>query len=113
MYDRTLPNFSAYLLQLEGENKFYAGSTLTKFLKKRYDNHVRGKGSLWTSTHPPVRIIQTWDKLSSLEAFDKEQSLTEELILKYQDLETCRGGRWNFPPETIWWVPERFRFLVK
>ena len=98
------PIFTTYLLELEGENKYYAGSTLTTKLQTRYETHVAGRGSIWTSTHRPVQIIETWGGLTSEGAKAKEQSLTEELILQYQDLETCRGGWWNCPPNTSWWA---------
>ena len=108
---RKLPLFSAYLLELVG-NKFYAGSTLSTEVSNRYQTHVRGEGSAWTNKYPPIRIIQTWSRLTSSEAFQKEQNLTENLIEQHQDLEACRGGRWNFPEHTTWWVPPRLSHLV-
>ena len=109
---RLQPIFTAYLLELEGTNKFYAGSTLTSELKKRFQCHVDGEGSFWTAAHRPIRIIRTWDGLTSQQGFEKEQLLTETLIEKFQNLEACRGGRWNFPKNSTWWVPPRLRHLV-
>ena len=109
---RNQPIFSAYLLELEGTDKYYAGSTLTSEITLRYETHLVGQGSLWTARFKPVRIIETWGGLTSREAFVKEQTLTEELIDQFQNLEACRGGRWNFPPKSTWWVPPRLRHLV-
>ena len=110
MLDR---KFSVYLLELEGTNLFYAGSTLTTDIQKRFQEHCDGTGSHWTNLNRPLKILEVWSNLTSREAFRKEQSLTEETITRFQNLEACRGGMWNFPPQSTWWVPKRLRHLVK
>ena len=104
--------FCTYLLQLEGHKHYYAGSTLTNNLHTRYLEHCEGTGAHWTYLHKPVKILQVWKGLTSSEAFNKEQELAEEYIIRCQNLEACRGGFWNFPPHTSWWVPRRLRHLI-
>ena len=108
----TDPIFSCYLLGLE-EDKYYAGSTLTSYVKFRFKQHQNGLGAKWTYRYKPIRINKTWDNLTSEEAFNKEHSVCIETMLKHNDLDSCRGGTFNFPfTGKYWWVPGILSHLI-
>ena len=108
----TDPIFSCYLLQLENDKR-YAGSTLTNRIPLRYQEHCNGKGAKWTYMYKPVRILETWDNLTSEQAFKKEHSVCIQQMLKHEDLDICRGGTYNFPfCGKYWWVPNALAHLI-
>ena len=104
--------FSCYLLELESD-KYYAGSTLTHMIQERYHTHLNGAGAKWTKKFKPVKILKTWDNLTSPEAFRKEHNVCVETMLQQGCLDSCRGGTFNFPfVGEYWWCPRPLRHLI-
>jgi restriction endonuclease S subunit/predicted GIY-YIG superfamily endonuclease len=62
-----------YAIECEG-GSLYIGQTDN--LRRRWKQHVDGKGAEWTKTHPPVALVY-WEKHDSLEA-----AVTREAKLK-------------------------------
>jgi predicted GIY-YIG superfamily endonuclease len=50
---------SIYILKLQ-ENKWYIGKTYKK-VKERFQEHLDGKGSSWTSKYKPIKIHKIID----------------------------------------------------
>ena len=112
MITMTDPIFSCYLLELQ-ENKFYAGSTLTNQVEFRFKKHKEGLGAKWCYRYKPIRIIKTWHNLTSEQAFSKEHSVCIGTMLQHEDLDSCRGGTFNFPfTGKYWWVPRILAHLI-
>ena len=104
--------FSVYLLKLES-NKFYSGSTLTDKIQERYEAHCSGSGAKWTKQFKPLRILRTWNNLTSQEAFALEHKVCLDTILEQGCVDSCRGGTWNFGfTGNFWWCPRSIRHLV-
>ena len=101
--DETNPRrFSCYILEC-AEGKYYAGSTLTRNVQNRFQMHCNGTGAKWCRAFPPLRIIKVTDNLTSQEAFDMEDSECVRIMRENNDIQICRGGNYNFPPESTWW----------
>jgi len=98
-------SFSAYLLDCV-EGKKYGGSTLSWRVKERYLEHQNGQGSLFTSKYKPIKLLQVWEGLTSLEAMKKETEIVRDIILSEKDLDAARGGDINFPIGSRWWVTD-------
>ena len=73
-----------YVLRLEG-NRFYIGKTNDP--KKRFEQHVEGKGSVWTKAYPVMEM----EKLVRSESPFDEDLLTKAYMSKY-GLDRVRGG---------------------
>jgi cellular nucleic acid-binding protein len=73
-----------YVLQLE-DGKYYVGRT--DDVAKRYAEHKSGSGSVWTSLHKPVKILETHDSKTA----EDETNLTKYLMKKF-GVDNVRGG---------------------
>ena len=76
---------SVYVLELEGGN-FYVG--YSDGIPRRIAEHWLGRGSMWTRTHPPVRML---DAVPG--GKDLENATTIALMIKH-DWRHVRGGAW-------------------
>ena len=75
-----------YILKLKN-NKYYIGKT--NDVNKRFQQHVSGTGSSWTSTHEPIKILKVIENASQ---FD-EDKYVKEYMNKY-GIDNVRGGRY-------------------
>ena len=73
-----------YVLYLEG-NKFYVGKCSD--VKKRWQQHRAGQGSVWTSLYKPVKIVTVYKQVSSFE----EDKVTKVYMSRY-GIDNVRGG---------------------
>ena len=73
-----------YVLQLEN-NKYYIGKTHN--LKKRYEEHKSGSGSIWTSKYKPLKVENI---IINASPYD-EDKYTIEYMYKY-GIDNVRGG---------------------
>ena len=73
-----------YILKLKN-NKYYIGKT--NDVNKRFQQHVSGTGSSWTSTHEPIKILKVIENASQ---FD-EDKYVKEYMNKY-GIDNVRGG---------------------
>jgi predicted GIY-YIG superfamily endonuclease len=73
-----------YILQLE-DDKWYVGKT--DDVHKRFQQHLNGKGSIWTKQHTPNRIIET----RPITSIHDETNVTKDLMKKY-GIDNVRGG---------------------
>ena len=96
-------NFTTYLLECE-QNKKYAGSTPSWRVPIRFDEHQKGTGSKFTNLYKPVKILKTWDNLTSRQAMQKETELVMEILLSEGNLDAARGGDINFAIGSRWWI---------
>ena len=78
---------SLYVLQLE-ENKWYVGKTTD--IAARFKQHASGKGSAWTKSYKPVKLVET-RRLK--DQFD-ENNTTKEYMKKY-GVDNVRGGSYT------------------
>jgi len=76
-----------YVLQL-ANGKYYVGKSTD--VNRRYQEHVSGNGSAWTSLHKPKRILE----IRSLKDEHDETNTTKELMKKY-GIENVRGGAYT------------------
>lgn len=77
--------FNIYVLECD-KGKYYIGKT-KKPVKDRYNEHLSGKGSKWTSIYKPIKIVETF--ISNNE-FD-EDNITKKYMKKY-GIDNVRGG---------------------
>ena len=73
-----------YVLQLVSK-KWYVGKTTD--IVRRFQQHVDGNGSAWTSKYPPIKIFST----SKLVSEHDETNFTKDLMKKY-GVDNVRGG---------------------
>ena len=73
-----------YILELQGGN-YYIGKTSNVI--QRYQQHLNGNGSAWTTRYAPLSLIKTIENAS---AFD-EDKVTKEYMAKY-GMDKVRGG---------------------
>jgi predicted GIY-YIG superfamily endonuclease len=73
-----------YILKLEN-NKYYVGKSSDPI--KRFQEHIKGKGSSWTREHKPLEIIKT---IKNASVFD-EDKYVKEYMSKY-GINNVRGG---------------------
>jgi hypothetical protein len=73
-----------YILRLDG-GYYYVGRTSD--LAARYEEHLTGEGSVWTTLHRPVSIERTLPETSP---FDEDKT-TKELMAQY-GIDRVRGG---------------------
>jgi predicted GIY-YIG superfamily endonuclease len=76
-----------YVLQLEN-GKYYVGKTAD--VKKRFEQHVSGKGAEWTKIHRPVKLLET----RRITSEHDENNTTKDLMKKY-GMENVRGGAYS------------------
>ena len=48
------------------DHSVYVG--ITTNVEQRYAKHVNGKGAKYTRSHPPLRLLRTWDCADRVEA---------------------------------------------
>ena len=77
---------SVYVLELEGCN-FYVG--YSDDVPRRLAEHWLGRGSMWTRTHPPVRVLDVVPG-----GKDLENATTFALMSKH-GWRHVRGGAWR------------------
>ncbi len=91
--DKKMENI-IYALQCEG-GKYYVGKTSD--VKKRFEQHVTGRGAEWTKLYKPVKLLETRRVTSEHD----ENNITKDLMKKY-GIENVRGGAYasvNLSPE--------------
>jgi hypothetical protein len=76
---------SVYTLELEGGN-YYVG--FTDDVPRRIAEHFLGRGSIWTRTHPPVRVLDVVPG-----GKDLENATTIALMCRH-GWRHIRGGSW-------------------
>lgn len=76
-----------YVLQLEN-GKYYVGKTTD--IKRRVEEHNKGKGSEWTKIHKPVKVLET----RKVKDEHDENNTTKDLMKKY-GMENVRGGSYS------------------
>lgn len=78
---------SLYVLQLE-DNKWYVGKTTD--IAVRFKQHASGKGSVWTKSYKPVKLVET----RRLKDQYDENNTTKEYMKKY-GIDNVRGGSYT------------------
>lgn len=79
-----------YALQLE-QSKYYIGKThRLEGAELRFQEHLSGRGSSWTTLYKPISIIESYEHCSSFE----EDVLTKKYMIKY-GIENVRGGSYT------------------
>lgn len=76
-----------YIARLE-DNHYYVGKT--NDLKKRYKDHQDGIGSVWTTMHPVIELVETFPQ--------KEPDDEDRTVLKYMQrhgIDKVRGGMYS------------------
>ena len=73
-----------YILRLIG-GKYYVGKSTD--VARRFEQHKRGMGSVWTKTHPPIEVMET----RPLTSIHDETNITKDLMKKY-GIDNVRGG---------------------
>jgi len=73
-----------YVLKLE-QGKWYVGKSDSPI--KRYQEHMRGEGSVWTKLYSPVSLEKVIKDVSPFE----EDKITKEYMAKY-GIDNVRGG---------------------
>jgi predicted GIY-YIG superfamily endonuclease len=76
-----------YVLQLQG-GKYYVGKTAD--MNRRYEEHKSGRGSSWTSTYKPIKILE----VRPLKDAHDENNTTKDLMKKY-GIDNVRGGSYT------------------
>jgi len=75
---------SIYVLRLEG-GRYYVGKSDN--VMKRYEEHLNGAGSAWTTRYPPVTLVKT---INSVSAFEEDKTVKEYMGIYGIDM--VRGG---------------------
>lgn len=76
-----------YVLRLE-KGKYYVGKTTD--VMKRYQQHVDGRGSAWTSKYSPVSLVES----KPITTDHDENNTTKDYMKKY-GVENVRGGSYT------------------
>ena len=76
-----------YVLKLQ-KGKYYVGKT--NDVMKRYQQHVEGKGSAWTSKFSPVSLVES----KQVTSLHDENNMTKDMMKKY-GVENVRGGSYT------------------
>lgn len=93
--------FTLYALLLEGD-KYYVGLTARRDVRKRFNEHIEGKGAKWTKIYKPVEILEVRElgKITESEACKKENVMALEYIALYGH-EHARGGKWCMVDQAV------------
>jgi cellular nucleic acid-binding protein len=78
---------SLYVLKLE-KGKWYIGKSAD--IMKRYQQHLTGSGSAWTSKYPPKSLVESRPITSTHD----ENNVTKDYMKKY-GVENVRGGSYT------------------
>ena len=78
---------SLYVLKLE-KGKWYIGKSAD--IMKRYQQHLSGSGSAWTSKYPPTTLVESRPITSTHD----ENNVTKDYMKKY-GVENVRGGSYS------------------
>lgn len=78
---------SLYVLKLE-KGKWYVGKTTD--IMKRYQQHLKGSGSAWTSKYSPISLVESRPITSSHD----ENNVTKDYMKKH-GVENVRGGSYT------------------
>lgn len=104
-----------YLYVLECEDDcYYVGQTNDLVNRFRQHKEQGDEGSVWTSNHKPIRIIEEWniENYSNEDAINFEDKLTIEYINKF-GWESVRGGKYiYFDPERHFNLLNKYNNLV-
>ena len=73
-----------YVIKQEGE-RYYIG--VTNNIKKRYNEHITGNGSIWTKTYKPVSLEKC-----EIKKYKYEEDLTTLEYMNKYGIEKVRGG---------------------
>ena len=97
---------SIYILKLQ-ENKWYIGKTYKK-VKERFQEHLDGKGSSWTSKYKPIKIHKIIDTCGPDKGAEywQENASTLEYMEEY-GIENVRGGSYT----NVVLYPEQLEYL--
>lgn len=76
-----------YVLQLQN-GKYYVGKTSD--FERRYQEHKTGYGSVWTSMHKPIKVVE----LRTLKDEHDENNTTKQYMKKY-GIDNVRGGSYT------------------
>lgn len=76
-----------YILYCEG-NRFYIGKT--KNLNLRFQQHMNGEGSVFTSTYKPISIIEHFEEKGE---FDEDNYV--KVYMKKYGIDNVRGGSYS------------------
>lgn len=100
-----------YALKLE-DNCWYIG--MTHNIAKRFNQHLEGKGAVWTARHKPIEIIETRPTNFLLEepASRLEDAMTIEYALKYGSKFVRGGGYCQTKPKWTNEIIEKENLIV-
>lgn len=76
-----------YILKLRG-GKYYVGKTGN--VAKRFEEHLEGKGSAWTTKYSPIKIDKT---ISGASPFDEDRYVKE--YMSTYGVDNVRGGSYT------------------
>ena len=82
---------SIYILRLEGGH-YYVGKTNN--VMQRYQEHLNGSGSAWTTRYPPVSLVKT---IENAGPFDEDKTVKE--FMSAYGIDKVRGG--SYVMETL------------
>ena len=91
---------SIYVLKLV-EDKWYVGKTYKK-VKERFQEHLDGKGSSWTTKYKPIKIHY----IEKAAEYWEENALTLQYMEEY-GIENVRGGSYT----NVLLYPEQIKYL--
>jgi hypothetical protein len=77
---RIIERCTVYILELEN-GKYYVGSTTNR--KRRIQEHIRQRGSKWTRTHKPIRVLREYKRIPSKFVLGMESRITAECMLEF------------------------------
>lgn len=102
LYNKLHPkirDYTLYALKLV-EGKYYIGLTARADVLRRYNEHAKGKGAVWTKIYKPVEVMETRKigVMKETDAVNIETMMTVEYIDKY-GISNVRGGSLCFTDE--------------
>jgi hypothetical protein len=74
-----------YVLELQG-GKYYVGKT-TRTVQERFEEHRAGKGSAWTRSHKPIRVVEQF-----VRSGDYDEDNTTKTYMRTRGIDSVRGG---------------------
>lgn len=86
--DNKYSTLTIYLLELEGpkDTKYYVGKT-SRPIKERWQEHVSGQGSFWTTLYPPKKM-----KILKEHADDFDEDKFVKMTMLNYGIDNVRGG---------------------